>query len=72
MRFIVASAWSMLLIGPLAPRLRVDGGVLGGQAERVEPDGMQHVEAAHPSLPSHSIADGVVARMARRGRSPDG
>lgn len=41
----------------------LDGGVLGGQAEGVEADGMQHVVAAHTSLTGHGVADGVVARV---------
>jgi len=54
-----------VLIGPF-PRLGIvlDGGVLRRKAEGVEPDGMQHIEAAHPRLPRHGIADGIVARMA--------
>jgi len=42
----------------------LDGRVLGGQPEGVEPHGMQHVVAPHARLTSHRVPDGVVARMA--------
>ena len=45
-------------------RVVLDGGVLGGQAKSIEADGVQHVVAAHAGLTGHSVANGVVARMA--------
>ena len=50
---------------PLARRPLVrDGGVFGGQPERVPAHGMQHVEAAHPLVARERVADRVVADVA--------
>ena len=42
----------------------LDGGVFGGQAERVPAHGVQHVKAPHPLVAGHHVADGVVAHVA--------
>ena len=41
-----------------------DGGVFGGQPERVPTHGMQHVVTAHPLVARQRIADGVIANVA--------
>ena len=45
-------------------RAGLDRGVLGRQAERVPPERVQHVEAAHPLGARHHVADDVVADVA--------
>ena len=44
-------------------RAGLDRGVLGGQAERVPPERVQHVEAPHALHPRHHVADDVVAHV---------
>ncbi len=51
--------------GPVARRpIVLDGGVFGGEPERVPTHGMQHVEAAHPHMAGERVADRVVADVA--------
>jgi len=42
----------------------LDGCVLGRQAKRVPPEGVQHVEPAHALLAGHHVANHVVANVA--------
>ncbi len=42
----------------------LDRRVLGGQAEGVPPDGVQHLEARHRRLPRDDVTDRVVAHVA--------
>ena len=41
-----------------------DGGIFRRHAERVESDGMEHVEAPHGPEPGHHIPDGIVPHVA--------
>ena len=54
-----------VFVGPLG-RMGVvlDRRILGGQAESVPAHGVQDIEALHPLVAGHHIADGVVADMA--------
>ena len=50
--------------GPFARRPLIgDGGVFGGQPERVPAHWMQHIETAHPLVTRQCITDCVVAHM---------
>ena len=53
------------------PRMgaRLDGRVLGRQAERVEAEGREHGLALHGLVPDHQVAEGVVAHVALVGRA---
>ena len=44
-------------------RFVLDGGVLGGQAERVPADGVKHVESLHLLEPRQRVADRVITHV---------
>ena len=52
-------------------RARLDGRVLGRQAERVEAEGREHAVPEHGPVADEQVAEGVVADVALVGR-PDG